>query len=76
MKKKSKENSNKNSNKKSDSFSEAYSEEVKNKSDDLEYLINTLLTDNFKEDELISIPNILFMLNLKIPKYSKKRNSN
>ena len=74
-KKKSKENSNKNLNEKSASISVAYSEEIKNKSDDLEYIINTLLTDNFKEDELISIPNILFMLNLKIPKFNQKRNS-
>jgi hypothetical protein len=74
-KKKSKENSNKNLNEKSASISAAYSEEIKNKSDDLEYIINTLLTDNFKEDELISIPNILFMLNLKIPKFNQKRNS-
>ena len=75
MKKKSNENNNKNSNEKSVSISAAYSEEIKNKSDDLEYIINILLTDNFEGDELISIPNILFMFNLKIPKYNKKRNS-
>ena len=69
------ENNNKNSNEKSVSISAAYSEEIKNKSDDLEYIINTLLTDNFKGDELISIPNILFMFNLKIPKYNEKKNS-
>ena len=52
-----------------------YSDEAKNKSDDFEKLINNLLTDNIDKNELILLPNILFMLNLKIPRFDIKNNT-
>ena len=46
-----------------------------NKAYDFEELINELLIKKFDKNEIISLPNIMFKLNLKIPKYNGKNNS-
>ena len=73
----SEENTNKKKKKdKGSLFSETnYSNEVKYKADDFEYYINDILTNKINKKELILLPNLLFMLNLKIPRYNTKKNS-
>ena len=48
---------------------------IKDKAYALEELINCLLITNFEKGEVISLPNILFKLNFKIPKYNKNNNT-
>ena len=44
-------------------------------SDYLEDIINRKLTKNIEKEKLNALPNILFMLNLKIPDFNEKNNS-
>ena len=44
-------------------------------SDYLEDLINQKLIEKVEKEKLINLPNILFMLNLKIPVYKEENNS-
>ena len=48
---------------------------LKKQSDEFEDLVNKILTKNFEEGNLISLPNILFFLNFKIPIFNKNNNS-
>ena len=48
---------------------------IKDKAYALEDLINDILITNFKKGEVLSLPNILFKLNFKIPKYNEKNNT-
>ena len=57
------------------SSNNSYLDEVKLISDDLENLINTKLMENVSEDKLISLPNIIFIFNLKIPKFNELNNT-
>ena len=47
----------------------------KKSADFLEELVNDKLEMNIEKDKLINLPNILLMLNLKIPYYDEKTNS-
>ena len=53
----------------------SYSKFKKKTSELLENLINQRLIKNIKKDELIPLPNILFMLNLNIPILNEDNNS-
>ena len=51
------------------------SEVLKNRANEFEDLINKILTKNIKKENLSFLPNILFIFNLKIPKYNELKNS-
>ena len=53
----------------------SYFEFQKKSADFLEELVNDKLEMNIEKDKLINLPNILLMLNLKIPYYDVKTNS-
>ena len=53
----------------------SFDEFQKKNADYIEDLINKKLIKNAEKDKLNSLPNILFVLNLKIPEYDEKTNS-
>ena len=53
----------------------SYLEFQKKNADNFEELINKNLIENIEKDKLIFLPNILFVLNLRIPEYNKITNS-
>ena len=57
------------------SSNNSYTDLQKRIADDFEDLININLTEKIKKDKLISLPNLLFFLNLKIPEYDNETNS-
>jgi len=71
-----KENGDKSSKSSNLSSSKLSNKEFKKKSaDDFEELVYQKLIKNIEKNNLISLPNILFMLNLKVPEYDVKTNT-